>query len=120
MTKFESFSPIIRSSGQEAVKAMTHLKNTFMNMSHLRESLGMLREDEFRQLPDSRRLKIQRHFRERINDPHHVTPILTLCGDWLKQAGFECHQHVRIISLQHMIIISPEKLKMDTSAVKLF
>jgi len=93
---------------QQSLEALEQLREALTNMGQLRQNLANLRDAGFALLPESRRLKVQPVLREKQSDPYHSVPSLQLCGDWLRQAGFEHSQYVRIISLNQLLIICPE------------
>ena len=95
---------------QQSLEALEQLRNALTNMGQLRQNLANLRDGGFTLLPESRRLKVQPHFREIQGNPYYNVPSLKLCGEWLRQAGFEHDQHVRIITLNQLLIICPETL----------
>ena len=94
---------------QQSLEALEQLRDASTNMGQLRQNLTHLRDAGFTLLPESRRLKVQPVLREKLNDPYHVVPSFQLCGDWLRQAGFEHNQYVRIITLHQLLIICPEQ-----------
>jgi hypothetical protein len=76
----------------------------------LQQSLQLLENENLALLPLSRRLKIQPLMREREDDRHHLVPGLNLNGEWLMRSGFIYHQHARIIPIEGMLVICPEKV----------
>jgi len=94
---------------QQSLEALDRLRDALTNMGQLRQNLTHLRDSGFTLLPESRRLKVQPVFREKMNDPYHRVPSLQLCGDWLRQVGFEHNHYVRIITLNQLLIICPEQ-----------
>ncbi|HEX5153993.1 MAG TPA: SymE family type I addiction module toxin [Parafilimonas sp.] len=104
MKQINSIAP----TEQQSLEALEQLRDALTNMGHLRQNLTNLRDNGFTLLPENRRLKIQPVLREKQSDPFHIVPSLQLCGDWLKQAGFEHNQYVRIITLDQLLIICPE------------
>jgi hypothetical protein len=76
----------------------------------LQQSLQLLENESLASLPSSRRLKIQPLMREREDDIHHLVPGLNLNGEWLMRSGFIYHQHARIIPIEGMLVICPEKV----------
>jgi len=105
----KQYSTIIPTE-QQSLEALEQLRDALGNMGQLRQNLNQLREGGFTLLPESRRLKVQPVPREKLSDPYHVVPSLQLCGDWLRQTGFEYNCHVRIITLHQLLIICPEKI----------
>jgi len=95
---------------QQSLEALEQLRDALGNMGQLRQNLNQIREGGFTLLPESRRLKVQPVPREKLSDPFHVVPCLHLCGDWLRQTGFEYNNHVRIITLHQLLIICPEEI----------
>ena len=96
-------------SEQQSLEALQNLTETLADMGRFRQSLTILQHSGFTLLPDSRRLRIQPLYRERVDDPHHTVPGLHLSGKWLYEAGFNYPQHARIISLPELLIICPEQ-----------
>lgn len=95
---------------QQTIQALEQLKQLLTHMDVLRQNLSAL-DNSFMRLPQSRRLKISPLHRENQSDPYHIVPHLHLCGDWLQETGFECYNHVRIITLQRLLLIFPEQKK---------
>jgi len=104
MKQFNTIVP----TEQQSLEALDQLREALTNMGQLRQNLANLRTGGFTLLPESRRLKVQPILREKQSDPYHNVPSLQLCGEWLRQAGFEYNEYVRIITLNQLLIICPE------------
>lgn len=55
-----------------------------------------------------RRLKIQRKFVAQVRSST-IVPVITLAGEWLRNAGFEYQKHIIITENQGQLIINLEK-----------
>jgi hypothetical protein len=80
------------------------------DMLQLQQSLILLENESLSQLPASRRLKIQPLFRERDYDRYNQVPGINLSGKWLMDSGFHYHQHARVIPMEGLLVICPEKI----------
>jgi hypothetical protein len=80
------------------------------DMLQLQQSLLLLENENLSQLPASRRLKIQPLYRERDYDQYNQVPGINLSGKWLMDSGFHYHQHARIIPMNGLLVICPEKV----------
>src|SRR5689334_2953419 len=80
------------------------------DMLQLQQSLLLLENECLSKLPASRRLKIQPLFRERDYDQFNQVPGINLSGKWLMDSGFHYHQHARIIPMNGLLVICPEKI----------
>ncbi len=56
--------------------------------------------------PNVRSLKIQPKFRSNKYSQKEV-PEIKLCGEWLKQFGFEHGERVTVTSMENLLIIRP-------------
>ncbi|HEX7845884.1 MAG TPA: SymE family type I addiction module toxin [Chitinophagaceae bacterium] len=104
MKQFNTIVP----TEQQSLEALDQLREALANMGQLRQSLTNLRTAGFTLLPESRRLKVQPVFREKPDDLYYNIPSIQLCGEWLKNAGFDYSQYVRVIALNQLLIICPE------------
>lgn len=100
--------PTIVPTEQQSLEALEQLQEALTNMGQLRQNLTNLRNGGFTLLPESRRLKVLPVYRKKQSDPYYTVPSLQLSGEWLRQAGFEYNQQVRIITLNQLLIICPE------------
>jgi hypothetical protein len=80
------------------------------DMLQLQQSLLLLENESLSKLPASRRLKIQPLYRERDYDQFNQVPGINLSGKWLMDSGFHYHQHARIIPMNGLLVICPEKV----------
>ena len=101
-------TPVI-SPEQQSLNAISHLRDALSSMGDLRQSLSLLQKNGFCAMPETRSVKIQRLHRFRRFGPDQIVPILSFNGNWLTKAGFDCHQQVRIVVIQGMLVIFPEK-----------
>lgn len=80
------------------------------DMLQLQQSLVLLENESLSSLPACRRLKIQPLFREREYDQYNQVPGINLSGKWLLDSGFHSHRHARIIPMEGLLVICPEKV----------
>ena len=85
------------------------------HLENIKKNLTSFKEESIFHLPFTRRLKVQPIVRETDYDLHHTVPSFTLCGEWLKNAGFTENRHVRIIALNELLIIFPEATPLKNS-----
>lgn len=107
--KQQKTTPTPEPTEQKCLNALVHLQEALGNMGQLRQSLHSLRDNGFALLPESRRVKVQPEYRDPITKPEYIVPVIRISGEWLKQVGFDCHAHVRIIALNQLLIICPEQ-----------
>lgn len=93
--------PLFSSPSLSASEILNHLES-------FHQLLAPFTREDIAHLPFTRRLKLQPLIRESQSDPFHRVPGLTLCGEWLKSAGFKENTHVRILSLRELLVIFPE------------
>ncbi len=91
-----------------SIELPEQVKDALTNMAQLHESLINLRKAGFAQMPETRSLKIIAQSRESQSKPFNFIPEITLKGNWLEEAGFECEQRVRVITMHQMLVICPE------------
>jgi hypothetical protein len=88
----------------------TNAEIVIADMLQLQQSLLLLENESLSRLPASRRLKIQPLIRERDYDRYNQVPGINLSGKWLMDSGFHYHQHARIIPMNGLLVICPEKV----------
>ena len=61
-----------------------------------------------------RRNYIIRCMSRNIHPKYKLTPSLYLCGDWMKEAGFNVNDHVLLTMYPQKLVIRPVKNEEDT------
>ena len=97
--------------GNTALPVSDNAQLVIADMLQLQQSLLLLENESLSKLPASRRLKIQPLFRERDYDQFNQVPGINLSGKWLSDSGFHYHQHARIIPMNGLLVICPEKVR---------
>lgn len=103
-----SSQAVVLSQSQDYLTQLQNLREVFYQMEQIREILQPLRENSAPIAKDSRRLLVHSKNLQSNTWPPKIVPEITLCGKWLKDIGFEPHQHIRAITLDELIIIYPE------------
>jgi toxic protein SymE len=110
-----SSQTVVPNQAQDYVTQLQNLKQVFNQMEQIRQILQPLRENGFPLAKDSRRLLVQPKHRQSNTWPHTSVPEINLCGKWLQDIGFEPHQHIRVITLNELIIIYPESKSLTSN-----
>lgn len=95
---------------QHSLNSLGCLQEALTNMNgQLRHNLDQLKKGYFVPLPGSHRLQVQPLHCGKPGDAQQDSLQIRLTGDWLRKAGFETRQQVRVISLHQLLVICPEE-----------